>query len=176
MTETSQPSGPSADDQPFVPTGSPKPVRAGSVSIPDDRWYNLKFNYYDTDGKIQSGYAYYVGRDATWQYWDYISATQSNGPVARFRKVPIEGKGNRVHLKTDDGYFLSCRAWPRYWLYRSSAYPIGWEIVEGKLYTDYHDGAVGAEYQGVIVPEAYYMRVGSTPALFNCEWVLSPTQ
>lgn len=176
MAESTRPSAPSADDQPFVPEGEPRPPRAGSVVPPDDRWYNLKLSYIDKDGKAESGFAYYVGRNPTWSFWDYISTTASNGPKARFQKVAITGKGNRVQLKTDDGYWLSCRAVPRLWLYRSSAYPLGWEIVGGNLYTDYHDGAVGAVYEHVLVPEAYYMRVDNSPPVFNCEWVLSPEQ
>ena len=61
--------------------------------IPDDRWYNLKFNYQDTRGNIQSRYAYFVGQNPAWSFWDYISATISNGPMARFKKVSTEGNG-----------------------------------------------------------------------------------
>ena len=177
MAESTHPSRPSEDDLPFVPDSSPKPARAGSAVIPDDKWYNLRFNYFDTHGKIQDGYAYQVGRNTGWSYWDYISATPSDGPVAKFKKDLVQG--NRMHLKTDDGYFLSCRAAPRLWLYRSSQYPIGWEIVDGKLYTDYHDGAVGAVHcdsSVMLVPDAYYMCVDATPALINCEWVLASPQ
>jgi hypothetical protein len=172
--ESTTSSGPTADDLPFVPAGDPKPARAGSVGILDDKWYNLKFKYQDDKGNLQDGFAYYVGTNPNWAFWDYISATHSNGPVGKFKKDSV--RGNRMVLKTDDGYFLSCRAGPRYWLYRSSEYPIGWEIVDGKLYTDYHDAAVGAEYHGVVVPDAYYMRVGGAPALINCEWVLASPQ
>ena len=58
----------------------------------------------------------------------------------------------------------------------TAAAPLGWEIVDGKLYTNYHDGAVGAEYQWIIVPEAYYLRVDRSPVLTNCEWVLASSQ
>jgi len=176
MAESTHSPEPSKDDKPFVPEGEPKPARAGSVAIPYDKWYNLKLSYVDRHGNVQGGYAYYLGVNPTWSFWDYMSTSQSNGPVGRFQKVPIPGKGNRVQLKTDDGYWLSCRAAPRLWLYRSSAYPVGWEIVDGKLYTDYHDGPVGAVFHHVLVPEAYYLCVAAEPTVFNCEWVLSPQQ
>jgi hypothetical protein len=174
MADSTKQSGPSQDDLPFVPQGNPLPPRAGSMIIPDDRWYNLKLNYQDTSGNIQSGYAYFLGVNPTWSFWDYISATPSNGPMARFKKASVEG--NRMRLEMQDGNYLSCRAVPRLWVYRSSAYPLGWEIVDGKLYTDYHDGAVGAEYNSVLVPEAYYLRVDGSPVLTNCEWVLASPQ
>jgi hypothetical protein len=175
MNESSSALSPTEHDQPFVPEGPRQASRAGSVALPDDDWYNLKFNYYDSQGKLQSGFAYYVGRNATWQYWDYISATPSNGPVAKFRKDSSEG--NFMYLKTDDGYFLSCRAAPRLWLYRSSAYPIGWEIADGKLYTDYHAGAVGVvDVTNPVVPSAYYMQVDAESKIFNCEWIRASTQ
>ncbi len=159
---------PSDDDQPFVPNGETLAPREGSQVLPDGKWYNLKFNYVDTNNKLQSGYAYFVGTEASWQYWDYICATPSNGPLAKFKKVSSED--SRMHLQTQDGNYLSCRAAPRLWLYRSSAYPVGWEIVGGKLFTDYHSGPVGAVYHGVMVPQTYYMCVGG-PELTNCEWV-----
>lgn len=176
MDESTVPSGPSTDDQPFVPDGNPLPARPNAVVIPDDRWYNLKLDYYDTKGNLQSGAAYYVGTGSGWMYWAYISTTYSNGPMAKFKKVKTEG--NRMKLETSDGYYLSCRAAPRLWLYRSySNYAVGWEIVDGKLFTDYHDGPVGAVYyQYGAVPEAYYMRVDQNPAVINCEWVLAPDQ
>lgn len=142
--------------------------------LPDDKWYNLKFNYEDTDHNIQTGYAYFVGVNPSWSFYDYISATLSNGPMAKFKNVKTEG--NRMQLKMQDGNYLSCRAEPRLWLYRSSAYPIGWEIVDGKLYTDNHNGAVGAVYDSGAVPTAYYLGVNKSPELTNCEWILASPQ
>jgi hypothetical protein len=165
---------PSKDDGPYVPDGNVLPLRAGSAVLPDDRWYNLKFNYEDADHQIQTGYAYFVGEKATWSFWDYISATASNGPMAKFKKVKTEG--DRMQLEMQDGNYLSCRAAPRLWLYRSSAYPVGWEIVDGKLYTDWHNGAIGVQYHSIAVPAAYYLGVNTSPELTNCEWVLASPQ
>ena len=75
-----------------------------------------------------------------------------------------------MHLELQDGNYLSCRAGPRFWIYRSSAYPVGWEIVNGQLFTDYQSGPAGTVHHWVAVPDAYYMCIGGNP-LRNCEWV-----
>ncbi|WP_339471635.1 MULTISPECIES: hypothetical protein [unclassified Pseudomonas] len=160
---------PAADDQPFVPDGPPLTSRGGSQSPPDDEWLNLELEYIDDDGKVRKGHAYFVGTNPTWSFYDYISATASNGPKAKFKKVSNDG--NFLVLETQDGNYLSCRAAPRWWVYRSSAYPLGWEIVDGKLYTNYHDGAVGTVHQRNGAPDAYYLRVNGGNTLTNCKWV-----
>lgn len=165
----SQALAPSSDDQPFVPEGQPLPERKGSQVLPENKWYNLKLVYIDDDGNPQSGVAFFVGDKPSWSFWDYISATPSNGDKAKFKNVSTNG--NRMQLELQDGNYLSCRAAPRLWLYRSTAnYSVRWEIVDGQLFTDYHDGPVGTTHEWVLVPDAYYMRVGGTP-LKSCEWV-----
>lgn len=168
--------GPTADDQPFTPDGNKLPARANAAVIPDDRWYNLKFDYHDRHGNHTSGYAYDIGTNPSTSFWDYISATPISGPMSKFKKVGTEG--NRMYLQMADGNYLSCRAAPRLWLYRTNAwaYAVGWEIVDGKLYTDYHAGAVGAEYHTALVPTTYYLQVEGDHPMFNCEWVLAEDQ
>lgn len=162
---------PSADDQPFVPDGKPLPPRAGSQALPDGEWFNLQLEYLDDSGKRISSFAYFVGTNPTWSFWDYISANASNGPKAKFKKVSSEG--NQMVLELQDGNYLSCRAAPRLWLYRSSAYPLGWEIVNGQLYTNYHAGAVGTVHQRNGAPDAFYMKVDGGDTVTNCKWVIA---
>ncbi|WP_455826752.1 hypothetical protein [Pseudomonas graminis] len=160
------------NDKPFEPKGDPLPQRSGSQALPKNKPYYLKLEYVDDNGKVQSGFAYFVGNQASWSFWDYMSATPSNGDKAVFKNVSSDG--GRMQLELQDGNYLSCRAAPRLWLYRSTAaYSVRWEIVNGQLFTDYHEGPVGTSHERVAVPDAYYMRVGGTP-LRNCEWVEAP--
>lgn len=160
---------PSNDDQPFIPEGAPLPARGSSQALPENKWYNLKLDYTDDNGKVRSSWAYFVGNQASWSFWDYMSATPSNGDKAKFKNVSTED--NRMQLEMQDGNYLSCRAAPRLWLYRSTAhYSVRWEIVNGQLFTSYHEGPVGTSHEWVLVPDAYYLRVGGTP-LTNCQWV-----
>lgn len=161
---------PSKDDKPFEPKGGPLPPRSGSQALPENKWYYLKLQYVDDNGKVQDSFAYFVGNQASWSFWDYISATPSNGDKAKFKNVSSDG--NRMQLQLQDGNYLSCRAAPRLWLYRSTqGYSVRWEITGGQSFTDYHDGPVGTSHERIAVPDAYYMRVGDGTPLINCEWV-----
>lgn len=166
MSDTSVPA---SDDQPFVPVGEPLAPRNGSQAFPEGEWFNLQLDYVDDTGKTVTSYAYFVGSNPTWSFWDYISATPSNGPKAKFKKT--SSNGNLATLEMQDGNYLSCRANPRRWVYRSSAYPVGWEIVDGKLYSNFHDGAVGSVHDRAGVPDAFYLKVDGGNTLTNCKWV-----
>ena len=121
---------PSKDDKPFEPKGGPLPPRSGSQALPENKWYYLKLQYVDDNGKVQDSFAYLVGNQASWSFWDYISATPSNGDKAKFKNVSSDG--NRMQLQLQDGNYLSCRAAPRLWLYRSTqGYSVRWEITGG---------------------------------------------
>ncbi|TFY89114.1 hypothetical protein DYL59_13140 [Pseudomonas kairouanensis] len=166
MSDTS---APAPDDQPFEPEGKPLASRSGSQAFPDGEWFNLQLDYVNDKGQTVTSYAYFVGTNATWSFWDYISATASNGPKAKFKKDSSDG--DFAVLKLQDDNYLSCRANPRRWVYRSLAYPLGWQIVDGKLYTNYHDGPVGTVHQRVAVPDAFYLKVDGGDTLTNCKWV-----
>jgi hypothetical protein len=99
---------PSKDDKPFEPKGGPLPPRSGSQALPENKWYYLKLQYVDDNGKVQDSFAYFVGNQASWSFWDYISATPSNGDKAKFKNVSSDG--NRMQLQLQDGNYLSCRA------------------------------------------------------------------
>ncbi len=161
---------PSKDDQPIEPGYTPVSSHTGNKELPPNKNFNLKCVYIDDNGNPQSSYAYFVGTNATWSFWDYMSATPSNGPRAKFKNVSCDG--SKMTLELQDGNYLSCRAAPRLWLYRSTmGDSVRWEIINGQLFTDYHAGPVGTTHDRAAVPDAYYMRVGGGDPLRNCEWV-----
>lgn len=158
----------SADDGPFVPTGEPKPFPAGEVFKAEaDTWYNLLVHYKDWDsGNPISGLMYPMAPNAWHPYWDYMTLGSSQGgsPPAKFK---LWGTRAPYQWVLDDGNFLSVKATG--WVYKSSAYPLFWEIVDNSLYNSYWDGPVGYSFRSGLEPNAYYM--GMVMPSFTCELV-----
>jgi hypothetical protein len=158
----------SADDEPFVPSGEPKPFPAGKIFKAEaDTWYNLMAHYKDWDsGNPISGLMYPVSTNAATTYWDYqcLGYSPMGAPPT---KIKMWGASAPYQWVLDDGNFLSMKR--SGWVYRSSAYPLLWQIVDGYLHNNYWDGQVGYAFRSGLEPNAYYMGMGQTP--FTCELV-----
>src|SRR3954447_8231190 len=167
----------SADDQPFVPTDEPRPLPAGEAFNADpNTWYHLRVHYKDDNGNPAVGLMYPLGTNPSRSFWDYQvlgSGDGSSGPT-KIKVHPPDPTGwSRWEL--DDGNWLSIKATG--WIYRSSAYPIGWQIMKdaegnSRLYNNYWAGEAGYDWRGGAVPDACYM--GMKLSLFTCELV--PTE
>ena len=169
--------GPSLDDQPFVPSDTPNPLPAGEAFHADPyKWYHLKVQYVDDNGKYVTGYAYPVGQNAAASFWDYVvlSAEIPAGASAlKFKLVTLDDQGwQRWEIHDDacnSGYHLSCKATG--WLYRASEYDVRFRIVDGKLYCSYWSGPVGSTYRSFLVSNGQY--IGMDLPEFTCELELA---
>jgi hypothetical protein len=154
----------SADDKPFESSGESKPFPTGKIFEADlDTWYNLKAHYTDYNGNPTSGLMYPLAPNPSTTYWDYMTLGFS----------PMDLPPAKIKLKyehfweLDDGNYLSIKATG--WVYRSSAYPIPWKIIDNYLYNGYWEGKAGYSYRSGLEPNAYYIGMGLTP--FTCELV-----
>jgi hypothetical protein len=171
MTEPQSPSAaPSPDDQAFVPSSEPNPVPAGVAFKADpDKWYYLRITYQDDTGKTVTGRAYKIGPNPSTSFWDYMAVSQYDSEGAKFKLHQLHPyKDGWDKWEIDDGNWLSVKATG--WIYRSSEYPLGWKIVDGKLYNTYWSGAAGCQHNRFFVSDAYYMGQGLLPE-FTCELV-----
>lgn len=170
-------SEPPVDDQPFVPSGSPNPLPAGQALESDPaKWYYLKANYTDRNGKPAEGYASAVGQNAATSYWDYVvfnpGPSSPSGSTLQFQlEAPDDQGWSRWNIRDNafnDGYRLSCKATG--WLYRASAYDVKFRVVDHKMYCNYRwDGPVGSEYNEVWVSAGQYL--GMNVPEFTCDLV-----
>jgi hypothetical protein len=168
--------GPSLDDQPFVPSDTPNPLPAGEPFKTDpDKWYFLKVDYVDDKGKSVTGYAYPIGQNPSTSFWDYVML-QAGPPeknALKFKLVPLDDQGwQRWEIRDDaynSNYHLSCKATG--WLYRSPMYDVRFRIVGGKLYCSYWNGPVGSTYRSFLVSPGQYTGM-SLPG-FTCELELA---
>lgn len=161
---------PSPDDQAFVASGAPNPAPAGEAfEVDPEAWYNLRVMFVTKEGATVAGYASYVSRDFRMPFWDYMSLWPESvaEDISMFKLHPRSD--GWAHWEIDDGNYLSLKATG--WVYRSSAYPLGWRISDGRLYNDYWNGPVGYRYEsgGGFAAEAYYM--GMRLPEFTCELV-----
>jgi hypothetical protein len=86
---------------------------------------------------------------------------------AKFQLHPRNDGSGWAEWEINDGNRLSVKATG--WLYRSSEYPLGWQVIDNKLYTDYWPGPAGYAYRSTLVTPAYYM--GMDLPVFTCELV-----
>lgn len=157
----------SAGGGPFVPSGEPRPFPAGKVfKVEADTWYNLQATYKDNDGNTVTELMYPVSTNAATTYWDYqtLGFSPMGAPPTKFK---MWGDSAPYQWLLDNGDFLSIK--DSGWIYRSSAYPLKWQIVDGYLYNNYWQGQAGYEYEDGMEAGAYYMGMGLTP--FTCELV-----
>ena len=161
------PADPSPNDQPFVASGSPNPLPSGTVVKSDpNTWYNLKATYTNTSGNTVVGYARSIGSNPSTSFWDYMElADTTPAGAAKFKLHPRND--GWAEWEINDGNRLSVKATG--WVYRSSAYHTGWQVVDGKLYNDYWAGPVGYAHRRILVSDAYYM--GMDLPVFTCELV-----
>ncbi|WP_158945996.1 hypothetical protein [Granulicella sp. S190] len=173
MSELQSPpvkAGPSLDDQPFVPSGTPNQVPSEVFEADANVWYHLAVNYVDKEGKPASSFFYPLAANASTSFWDYMAFNSTSGlKPSKFKVHPA--KGGYSEWEIDDGNYLCLKATG--WAYRSSEYRIGWAIVNGHLYSNYWRGPVGYRYDGdsiiAPVPRAYY--IGMDLPAFTCELV-----
>lgn len=155
----------SADDRPFAATGKPNPLPEGKVFKADpNTWYNLKVQFTDETGSPAVGYFAKIGDNPSTSFWDYICLGAGAGCKFKVHQPDAIGWSN---WEIDDGNWLSVKATG--WVYRSSAYAIGWQIVGNNLYNSYWSGIVGYEHRRILVSEAYYVGMDLPP--FTCELV-----
>ena len=159
-----------ADDGPFVPSGEPNSLPAGAVfKANTDTWYNLNVHYNNRSGNPITGLMYPLASNPATSFWDYMvlgTSTDGAGP-AKFRVEMMGGNDGWEQWTLDSGNVLSLKATG--WVYRSSAYPIGWKIVNNQLFNSNWGGAVGSEWRQAFVPDCIYM--GNDLPSFTCELV-----
>jgi hypothetical protein len=169
MSERQSPSaGPSSNDQPFVPSGMPNKLPAGAVFKPAaNTWYNLRVTYTDTSRNTVNGYLYPLGANPSTMFWDYMAFISLDGlPPAKFMLHELEDGWAEWEL--DNGDYLSVKATG--YVYRASAYRIGWQVIDSKLYNNYWPGPAGYKWDSsTFVPGDYY--VGMELPVFTCELV-----
>ena len=160
---------PSADDKPFEPSGEPNPLPAGEVFKADaDTWYNLNVHYKNRSGNIITGLMYPLASNPATSFYEYQvlgDSTDGAGP-SKFKLEPVQGSDWDV-WRLDNGNIMSLKATG--WVYRSSAYPIGWKIVNGQLFNSYWGGPVGSVWRQAWVPDCIYMGMGLD--VITCELV-----
>jgi len=155
MVETRQVPDPSVDDQPFVASSAARSLPEGSQNIPAGKPFWLKVNFTNERGQPASGYAAKVGQNAAESFWDYM-CIREGAPGGSAAKFQVDGETDGwPNWKIDDGNYLSVKATG--WLYRSSAYPIGWVVANGQLMNTYWGGPVGFSYRSFLVSTAYYL-------------------
>ena len=172
IVEEKTSAGPSEDDAPFVPSGAPMPLPAGSAVATDPAvWYHLKATWTDDRGRTATGYAYPIGENASSSFWDYVClfAGPARAGALRFKLSEPDDEGwSRWDIHDDaanDGYHLSCKATG--WLYRASAYDVRFRIVDGHLYCNYWSGPVGSDYRSFLISAGQYAGMDLPP--FTCE-------
>jgi len=165
----------SADDEPFVPTGEPRPLPAGEAFKADpNTWYHLKVHYKDDKGNPVVGLMYPLNNSFPPSFWDYQVLSGLIPAVVKPSKVKVHPPDSTGWSKweLDDGNWLSIKATG--WIYRSSAYPIGWQIMKdaggnSRLCNNYWAGEAGYDWKGGTAPDACYMGMKRSP--FTCELV-----
>jgi len=149
------------NDGPFVASTAARALPEGAQVIPAGKSFYLKINFTDEQGRPATGYAAKVGQNAAESFWDYmcIRSGPRGGSAAKFQ---VDGETDGwPNWKIDDGNYLSVKATG--WLYRSSAYPIGWVVANGQLINTYWGGPTGYSYRSFLVSTAYYLGMGLPP-------------
>lgn len=163
MSDTN--ASPSLDDKPLETSAARRPLPVGAVvKLDPNTWYYCKVNYIDDKGNSKVGYLSAVGGNATISFWDYICV--NDDPGYKFR--PNLGSDGWEQWECQDGNYLSLKATG--WYYRSSAYPLWFKIVDGKLYNSYWDGPAGSVERRILVSDARYVGQGF-PELAGCEFI-----
>jgi hypothetical protein len=168
LVDTAAGRKPDANDQPFVPSGQPNQLPGEVFKADANTWYHLAVHYTDRSGKPASSYIYPLGQNPATSFWDYMAFNSPDGlKPAKFKIHPPKANGFS-EWELDDGNFLCLKATG--YMYRASAYRVGWALSKGHLYTDYRwDGPTGYKYDDVLVPSAYY--IGMDLPAFTCELV-----
>lgn len=168
MSEQQPPLTP--DDQPFVPTGEPNPLPAGAAFEADPNiWYHLQVHYKDKKGNPVVGLMYPQGKNPSTSFWDYqvLGGSADGLPPTKIKVHPPDQNG-WSHWELNDGNWLSIKATG--WIYRSSAYPIGWKLIENNLYNTYWAGEAGSQWRDSFgETSGYYM--GMDLPVFTCELI-----
>ena len=174
MSETTATKGPSADDKPIVAVKPTELPSGKTVKTDPNKWYYLRANYTDKNGKPATSYAFPLGINASTSFWDYVVfgySPDGAGPL-RFSPQPAEGGWYFWKIQDDkanSGYHLDCKATG--FLYRTNLYNTWWQIVDGKLYCSYWTTGVpaGNAYYSFMVPSCEYLGMG-LPS-FTCELI-----
>ncbi len=161
---------PSADDKAFEPSGAPNALPAGEAFKAEaGTWYNLRVHYQDRQGNPTTGLMYPLAPNPATSFYEYmcLGFSPMGLPPAKFKVETMGGSPVWDKWTLDDGNVVSLKATG--WVYRSSAYPIGWKIVGNRLYNSYWHGPVGFAWRSTLVPDACYMGMDLTD--FTCELV-----
>jgi len=159
---------PSIDDVGVVPSAEPLPLVLGEVFKADPNlWYNLRVTYTlrGDDNKKATGFLTPLAQNAATSFYEYM-VLDSGWPATKFKILKPDPIGWSI-WELENGEFLSLKATG--WLYRSSAYPLGFQIVDNRLYNNYRGGTAGSAWKNGLVPSQYYTGVGCDE--FICELV-----
>ena len=158
---------PAANDQPFIPSGQPNQLPGEAFKADSNIWYHLSVNYIDIKGNPASSFFYPLGANPSTSFWDYMAFNSPDGlKPAKFKVHPPKANGFS-EWEIDDGNYMCLKATG--YVYRASAYRIGWAIFKDNLYSDYWGGPTGYKYDDKAVPAAYY--IGMDLPKFTCKLI-----
>jgi hypothetical protein len=163
---------PSLHEPHFVPSGPPQPLMAGEAFVAaPDTWYNLLVTYKDRRGNKTEGLMYPLGSNPSTSFYEYmvLGSSPDGLPPMKVKLHPPDANGWST-WEMHDGNYLSLKATG--WLYRSSHYPIGFRIVDGRLYNAYWGGPAGSTWRDAFVPSACYTGQGLDE--FTCKLIPAP--
>lgn len=151
----------SESDGPLAATGAPRTLPSIGGAFPVGKWFWLKMTYKDERGNTVVGFADRVGANAATSFWDYVCIRRGT-PGASSLKFKVDGeKDGWPVLRLSDGNVLSVKATG--WVYRSSAYPIGWSLDGNQLVCTYWGGPLGVDHHRFLVSDAWYLGFDLPP-------------